>query len=245
MEPKKGIDNTSSTTHLIQLQFLIYQCQPPVQAFFGFHLFFYLHTVSGLPLLVATALISWTSAIQTQIHESLWGVPSFFPVVALFKFFLCFSPHEETSGRFFLCSKWEFSMFSLGKWPYDNTPTLGHLHPCVFLFLPSQPRSRSPVQVEAVAGWERSTRAQELIAEFCLYHVIWLFCGIESAYCSIIKFIRKPWGIQWELCANSFDFSFFLSKGWWWFFISSWIQWGEEKRQQQKDRQFCYSQVGM
>lgn len=58
MEPKKGIDNTSSTTHLIQLQFLIYQCQPPVQAFFGFHLFFYLHTVSGLPLLVATALIS-------------------------------------------------------------------------------------------------------------------------------------------------------------------------------------------
>lgn len=39
------------------------------------------------------------------------------------------------------------------------------------------------------------------------------------------------------LCANSFDFSYFLSKGGWGFFISSRIEWEEEKRQQQKDRQ--------
>lgn len=74
--------------------------------------------------------------------------------------------------------------------------------PCAgdFLFLPSQPASSSPVRAEAVPGWDRSTRAPELIVEVCLYHVIWLLCGTETVYCSIIKFIRKTWETQWELC---------------------------------------------
>lgn len=97
MGPKKEVDSTSSTTSLIQPPV----SHLPMSASLAFISFFYLCSVSVLPLLDASALISWTSVIQSRTHDSFIMKSLYiFTFVTLFIFFPFFS---ETSSRFCLC----------------------------------------------------------------------------------------------------------------------------------------------
>lgn len=117
MGPKKEVDSTSSTTGLIQPQFLIYQCQPLWLS----SLFLSVFCLCFAP----SALISWTSVIQTRTHDSFVTKSLYiFTFVTLFiLFFFSSLKHQADSfcvdNRGFRCLAWTSAPFTISHRPLD------------------------------------------------------------------------------------------------------------------------------